>query len=578
MAFQTPLTIKKVIENVHNKKYLLPAIQREFVWGTDQIERLFDSLMQGYPVGSFLFWDVKKEKSEDFQFYEFIRNYHEKNNRHNPLANISGEEGIIAILDGQQRLTSMYIALKGTYAYRLPRMRRENPLAYPEQQLYVDLLGPSDEFDTIYDFRFLTVEEANEKIEGVYWFKVADILNINSPYEISRYLIQKGLNSIEEDKALYASETLHKLYQVINEVPNINYFLEEEQNLDKVLNIFIRVNSGGTKLSYSDLLLSIATAQWKNKDARQEIIKFVDEINQIGDGFKFDKDFVLKACLVLCDFKDIAFKVDNFNAETMEEIEDNWDRAKEAIRLAINLVASFGYNQDTLTSNNAIVPIAYYLLKRDIPHQYVESKIYKQDRSFVKKWLILSLLKRVFSGQPDNILRRLRKVIEVNNSEFPLQPIIDEFKGEAKSFTFSDDEIDNLLSYQYGQKHTFSILAVLYPHLDFRNKFHLDHIFAKSLFTKRNLTKRGIPHEKIDVYVESVNSIVNIQLLEGIPNMEKSDMEFEKWLNETYKDTTKLEKYMEEHYIPRVSFEFQNFEEFIVKRRELLHEKFKLLV
>lgn len=578
MAFQTPLTIKKVIENVHSKKYLLPAIQREFVWGTDQIERLFDSLMQGYPVGSFLFWDVKKEKSKDFQFYEFIRNYHEKNNRHNPLANISGEEGIVAVLDGQQRLTSMYIALKGTYAYRLPRMRRENPLAFPEQQLYVDLLGTSDDFDTVYDFRFLTVEEANEKIEGVYWFKVADILNINNPFELNQYLIQEGLSAIEKDKALFASETLYKLYRAINEIPNVNYFLEEEQNLDKVLNIFIRVNSGGTKLSYSDLLLSIATAQWKNKDARQEIIKFVDEINQIGDGFKFDKDFVLKACLVLCDFKDIAFKVDNFNTETMEKIEDNWDHAKEAIRLAINLVASFGYNQDTLTSNNAIVPIAYYLLKREIPHNYVESKKYKQDRDLVKKWLILGLLKRVFSGQPDNILRKLRKVIAANNNEFPLQLIIDEFKGEAKSFTFSNDEIDNLLSYQYGQKHTFSILAVLYPHLDFRNKFHLDHIFAKSLFTKRNLTKRGIPQGKMDVYVENVNSIVNLQLLEGVPNMEKSDTEFEKWLNETYKDATKLEKYMEEHYIPMVSFEFANFEEFIAKRRELLHEKFKLLV
>ena len=134
--------------------------------------------------------------------------------------------------------------------------------------------------------------------------------------------------------------------------------------MDKVLNIFIRVNSGGTTLSYSDLLLSIATAQWKNKDARQEITKFVDEINQIGDGFKFDKDFVLKACLVLCDFKDIAFKVDNFNAETMQKIEYNWDNVKEAIRLAVNLVSSFGYNQDTLTSSNAIIPIAYYLLKR----------------------------------------------------------------------------------------------------------------------------------------------------------------------------------------------------------------------
>lgn len=116
MLFQTPLTIKEVIENIHRKKYILPAIQREFVWSTDQVERLFDSLMQGYPVGSFLFWYVNKEKSKTFQFYEFIREYYEKHNRHNPIADISGEEDIIAILDGQQRLMSMYIGLRGSYA------------------------------------------------------------------------------------------------------------------------------------------------------------------------------------------------------------------------------------------------------------------------------------------------------------------------------------------------------------------------------------------------------------------------------------------------------------------------------
>ncbi|MBM7095191.1 DUF262 domain-containing protein [Bacillus sp. H-16] len=578
MAFQTPITIKKAIENIHKKKYLLPAIQREFVWGTDQIERLFDSLMQGYPVGSFLFWDVKKEKSRDFQFFEFIRNYHEKNNRHNPLASINGEEDLIAILDGQQRLTSMYIALKGTYAYKLPRMRRENPLAYPVQKLYVDLLGPSEEFDTIYNFRFLTDDEANKEFEGVHWFKVSDILNITNPFEIHQYLIKNGLSAIEQDKALFASETLHRLYQAINETPNINYFLEEEQKLDKVLNIFIRVNSGGTTLSYSDLLLSIATAQWRNKDARQEITKFVDEINQIGNGFKFDKDFVLKACLVLCDFKDIAFKVDNFNAETMQKIEHNWDRVKEAIRLAVNLVSSFGYNQDTLTSSNAIIPIAYYLLKKGTPHNYIQSQNYQNDRNLVKKWLVLGLLKRVFSGQPDNVLRPLRRIIHANYNEFPLQKIIDEFKGGTKSFTFNDDEIDNLLSYQYGQKHTFSILALLYPNLDFRNKFHLDHIFAKSLFTKRNLSKKGVHQAKIEFYSENVNSIVNLQLLEGIPNIEKSDKELEKWLDETYKDTAARNDYMAKHYIPSIILEFTNFEEFIEKRRTLLHQKLKSLV
>ena len=89
------------------------------------------------------------------------------------------------------------------------------------------------------------------------------------------------------------------------------------------------------------------------------------------------------------------------------------------------------------------------------------------------------------------MLRPLRKIIATNNNEFPLQTIIDGFKGGTKSFTFTDDEIDNLLSYQYGQKHTFSILALLYPNLDFRNKFHLDHIFAKSLFTKETYLGRA---------------------------------------------------------------------------------------
>jgi hypothetical protein len=274
----------------------------------------------------------------------------------------------------------------------------------------------------------------------------------------------------------------------------------------------------------------------------------------------------------------IAFKVDNFNTEAMQKIEYNWDNAKEAIRLAVNLVSSFGYSQDTLTSSNAIIPIAYYLLKKGIPQNYIQSKNYQNDRKLVKEWLILGLLKRVFSGQPDNLLRPLRRIIFANHTEFPLQTIIDEFKGGTKSFTFNDDEIDNLLSYQYGQKHTFSILALLYPNVDFRNKFHLDHIFAKSLFTKRNLTKKGIPQDDLEFYVENVNSIVNIQLLEGIPNIEKSDMDFEKWLNEIYKDTSARNDYMAKHYIPMVSLEFTNFEEFIEERRELLYQKLKALV
>jgi uncharacterized protein with ParB-like and HNH nuclease domain len=104
MPFVEPITIKEVIENVYRKNYLLPAIQREFVWSTDQIEMLYDSLMRDYPISSFLFWEVEKSNVNNYQFYEFVRNFHERDNKHNPKANLNGENGIIAILDGQQRL------------------------------------------------------------------------------------------------------------------------------------------------------------------------------------------------------------------------------------------------------------------------------------------------------------------------------------------------------------------------------------------------------------------------------------------------------------------------------------------
>jgi hypothetical protein len=262
----------------------------------------------------------------------------------------------------------------------------------------------------------------------------------------------------------------------------------------------------------------------------------------------------------------------------MQKIEQNWDYVKEAIRLTVNLVSSFGYNQDTLTSKNAIIPIAYYLLKKYSPYNYIQSKNYQNDRILIKKWLILGLLKQAFSGQPDNVLRPLRKVIAENHVDFPLQLIIEEFKGGRKSFSFNDDEIENLLTYEYGQKHTFSILALLYPNLDFRNKFHLDHIFAKSLIKKRHLSKKGVPQEKMDFYFEHVNTIVNLQLLEDIPNIEKSDMEFVEWFNETYKDDDVKKDYLIKHYMPNISFELTNFEEFIKERKVLLFKALKSLL
>jgi hypothetical protein len=114
-----------------------------------------------------------------------------------------------------------------------------------------------------FDFAFLTSEEAQSVVEGVYWFLVGDILDIKEQWEVNEYLIQHGLSQLPQKQALFANRTLFKLWSIIHDSRIINYYLETDESLDKVLNFLFGLTVAGTVLSYSDLLLSIATAHGK---------------------------------------------------------------------------------------------------------------------------------------------------------------------------------------------------------------------------------------------------------------------------------------------------------------------------
>ena len=588
MSFNA-ITVKEAIANIRSDKFVLPSIQRELVWKPDQIKRLFDSLMRDYPISSFLFWQLDRNKIEEFTFYKFIKDFHERKNKHNEKTEDFGEGDIYGILDGQQRLTSLYIGLCGSYSYKEPRFRWNNDKAFPKRYLFLNLLQEKtsigndesseneSDLDLKYDFRFLTDEEADSKNDADhYWFKVREILEITGLKDINSYL-RENLKSTNIEKYSLASDILSILYEVVNVKEIVNYYIEKSDKLDKVLNIFVRINSGGEPLSYSDLLLSIASARWQT-DAREEIGDFVDEINDVRDGFNFNKDFVLKSCLVLCDFPGIAFKVDNFNRKNMSVIEENWQNIKTAIRLSVDLVGSFDYNRDRLISNNALIPIAYYLFKKGLPRNYVESSHFREDRNDVRKWLVASLLKQAFSGQPDSVIRPIRNIIQKSSDSFPLKDIVQEFSGKPKDITINDEYLDNLLDYRYGNKYIFTILSVLYPGLDFRNRFHIDHIFPQTFFKSKDLLDKGVAGEKIAFCIENYNSLANLQLLERTPNTEKSKKDFKEWLAENFADGESRKDYLKKNLIPDVNLDLSNFEEFIEKRTLIMKERFNELL
>ena len=571
MVFQTPITIAKALERIQKREYVLPAIQREFVWKPPQICRLFDSLMLGYPIGAFLFWNVDGNTSGAYTYYGVMHHYHQLTSPHCEKLDLPDGETVTAILDGQQRLTALNIGLRGSHAEKLPRKWWNNIDAYPVKTLHLNLArrASENELRMVYDFQFLTQDQAETMTEGGddHWFQVGKVLGMEAGPQVFRSIQTAGLAEHPQ-----AFDDLHKLQQVVNEQPTISFFNEEEQDLDKVLNIFIRVNSGGTALSYSDLLLSIATAQWTGRDARDEINGLVDALNATGQGFAFSKDLVLKAGLVLADISDIRFKVTNFDHANMATLETEWDGIASSLRIAANLLASFGLNDRTLTADSVLVPIAYYVRHRKLDPDYLTAVRHQADRERIRSWTLRSLLKSgIWGSGLDSLLSNLRRSFRDSSQDgFPTERIETEMRRLGKSLRFQIEELEDLLSLEYGKARTFGVLALLYPGVDVRNEFHVDHIFPRSRFTKKRLIHAGIDPDLVEDFQGSRDRLPNLQLLSGPDNVQKQEMFPAAWVEQRFPADGARASYLSSNDLDSLPTGMDGFLSFYEARRSVM--------
>ena len=577
MMYQTEISqtrIKDTLDVIERHDLVLPAIQREFVWRPEQIYRLFDSLMQGYPIGTFLFWQVAPENSDKFKFYDFVLNYHQRDNPHCPELPEMRNRPLTAVLDGQQRLTALNIGLRGSMAWKLYRKRWSSLDAFPKRRLYLDLLWKpgEDEEGRKYLFEFRINEESRD---GECWFPVWQILEMGGGPPMVRWLNER----LPQESVDQAHETLYRLHSVVHTEKLVAYYPEKGQELDKVLQIFIRMNDGGTPLSHSDMLLSIAVAQWTHHDARKEIHNLVDELNRIGIGFSFSKDWVLKAGLMLSDIGSVGFKVDNFNRENMDIFENKWEDIKRALILTVQLVYSFGFNGQNLSAYNAILPVAYYLYKNNLGESYLTHSRFEQDRQAIREWLIRSLLKSgIWGSGLDTLLTALRRVIiESNDSGFPVAKIYEEMARRGRSLVFEEEELEDLADMQYGDRRTFALLSLVFPFVDLRNQFHIDHIFPVSRFTPSRLKAAGVPDDKIDDFIQRQNGLANLQLLEGRENSEKRAKLPAEWLSQKFSDSERRQ-HENIHMLGEVPETITKFDIFYEARRARLKTKIEELL
>lgn len=575
MSYYPPISIKQAIDKIDFNQYLLPAIQREFVWSSKKIELLFDSLMKNYPIGSLLMWKVKGKNKTDHRYYSVLKNYREKYNIHCKEVNTNSINEFEAVLDGQQRLTALYIGLKGSYAFKRKNYAwKNNENSIPTRHLYLCLTENSinedeNEDGRDYDFRFLTNNEVSDS--DLIWFNVGEILNLDGTFELNQFLKKKHWDSNE-----YISNTLSKLLDVIHVKTLINYYLEQEQDYDKALNIFIRTNSGGEKLSYSDLIMSTIISGWASKrnSARDEFNTLIDEIWD-STQIVVDKDLIIRSYLLIFS-SNIKFRVTNFSIDNAREFKANWSKIREAIVETLELVKDFGYVERTITSKNALLPIIHYLYVSKRSKNFTTKTAYKQDREIIKRWFHTVLLKRIFGGQADTVLKRIRDVVQseiMDKTEvFPAATIAKKLSKTRKSLTMDDESIENLLYTTYENRYAFSILALLYPYLDYRNNdFNKDHIHPKTYFSPKKLKKLEIDveQENGDYYKDKLiyNGIVNLQMLDSNDNKAKSDKSLKEWVEEYNID-------LEKQIIPE-SLEFKEFVKFVDERWEMLKERLR---
>ena len=565
-GFKQPITIKEAIDKVYNRDYLLPAIQRKFTWSSDQIEMLFDSIMRDYPISSFMFWKVSDEAiKKNYKFYQFLDSYREFFAEDNLDIDTTAVKDFEAVIDGQQRLTSLYIGLRGSYAYRLPRKwLKDTEENIPTRRLYLNLSNPvNQEYDNqkYYDFRFLTDVEAKTMQKKECWFLVRDILNLDDLKKINRYLNEKSLADND-----YSSDTLITLYNQIHKNNLINYYLQEEQDSDKVLEIFIRTNSGGTPLTFSDLLMSISSANWKLIDARKEIKDLIDKVYEIGKpSFIISKDFILKTCLVLF-VENIKFQLKNFTQENVKIFESNWDRVKNSIIAAFTLFEKLGFNDKTFRAKNAAIPIIYYIYYNNLENK-INKPLYDNDaKQAIAKWLILSFVKSIFGGQTDSVLSTMRTVLrETTSTKFPTEELMSKFNNETRNYKLDDEFLNGLLESQKDSNEAFYVLRLLYQDLNYLDpNLHQDHLHPKTNFIDETKLQKNIPQLDWDFAKDpkNWNSVSNLQLLVWQINESKNATPLSEWAKKH--NISNKSMYISDN----TSLNIKDFKEFIIDRRK----------
>lgn len=555
------ISIYEALQNIKDGKYVMPAFQRQFVWGMEQIEKLWDSILLDYPIATFLFWRVDDSNvTWDTYFCNFLSEVtfdsrKQADSVNYELTGINVKDTDTAVLDGQQRLTSLFLSLFGE-AYIRPNYARKKSGDRILTKLLIELNKNKisvveEEYNSKkFDIKF------SDKIGRLSptQFEIKNILDEKFQDETTREkAIEEAIVNVPADSKDYARNILQKLYKKVFVEKLLRYTEIIDMKQDDALEMFVRFNSGGKALRKSEITMSILEAYWPS--AKTEFGKIL-----VDSYARFDTDFIIRASLML--YGDVVKS--NINKKIAEELKNDWNGFKNALTNTERLLMEMKIDVSRFSSSwNVLLPIIYYI--------YYNPDDYGKNIKDVRAYLLRAIFFTYFQSGTTGKLQQMKSNINSFDYEITIEML-----DQMNDLRVTDGKIEDVLNSEKGSRVAGEVLY--YLNLDWTRKnykYEQDHLHPDNRFIGSKPVSVSVVDWKR--WHGMRNRLPNIHLLEGRSNGSKNDMRLVDYYNDM-NDEQKVEFYKQATIPQDVSLEIEDFEKFYEARKSILAEKIRDLL
>lgn len=554
------ITIYEALENIKNGRYVMPAFQRQYVWSMEQIEKLWDSILLDYPIATFLFWHVDDDNvTWDTYFCNFLSQVtfdsrKQADSINYELSSIDVKVTDTAVLDGQQRLTSLYLSLFGE-GYIRPKHARKKYSGGIVTKLLIELNKnklsvDEEEYNSKkYDIKFT---EKVGKLSPTQ-FEVKRILDIKFRNEETRAkAIEEAIANVPSDSKEYAREILNRLYRKIFVEKLVRYTEIQDMKQDDALEMFVRFNSGGKALRKAEITMSILEAYWPS--AKTEFGRLL-----VDSYAGFGTDFIIRSALML--YGDVVKS--NINKQIAEELKNNWSDFKKALKNLEAILKGMKIEVSRFSGSwNVLLPIVYFIYY---------NPDYENNLNAIRAYLIRAVLFTYFQSGTTGKLQQMKSNINDNEFEITIDML-----DQMNELRVTDGKIEDIINAEKGSRVVGEALYFL--SLDWRNKnfnYEQDHLHPHERFEASKPV--SVSMEDWKQWRSNRNRLPNLQLLEGRSNGSKNDMRLVDYYNDM--NEAQREAFCKQALIPEgVSLEIDHFGEFYERRKTLLITKIRELL